>query len=295
MALCTRCGQETEAGAEVCIACDGYLTAGPPVGAYSGAADRNDYLPGSRGVPWPPDDPQAWTGHRNSIDPAWYAEDYPGERGSHAEPGVSRHGRTSPDRRDSSAMPSGAHGGRWIAIAASAVVVCIAAVAAVLLSHHGGAGHRRTTSRPASSPAASRSRPTPDGVVTIDPSAASAPQEAAVVAVLNRYFSAINSHAYNAYEKLFSPAVRTGLSPATFMSGFGTTRDSAETLHSIGVIGAGQVEAVVTFTSHQQAAASPTRSSCTAWRISLYLIRQGRRYLLAAPPPGYQASFHSCP
>jgi hypothetical protein len=130
--------------------------------------------------------------------------------------------------------------------------------------------------------------------VAIDPAAAGAPHEAAVVAVLNRYFSAINDHAYGAYEGLFSPAVRNGLSQATFTAGFGTTRDSAVTLRSISALGTGELEASVTFTSHQQPAASPTHSSCTAWRISLYLVKQGRRYLLTAPPPGYQASFRSC-
>jgi hypothetical protein len=130
--------------------------------------------------------------------------------------------------------------------------------------------------------------------VAVDPAAASAPHEAAVVAVLNRYFSAINDHAYGAYERLFSPAVRSGLSQATFMAGFGTTHDSAVTLRRMSALGTGELEVSVTFTSHQQPSASPTQSSCTAWQISLYLVKQGRRYLLTAPPPGYQASYRSC-
>ena len=115
-----------------------------------------------------------------------------------------------------------------------------------------------------------------------------------MVAVLNRYFSAINDHAYGAYERLFSPAVRNGLSQATFMAGFGTTHDSAVTLRSMSALSTGELEVGVTFTSHQQPAASPSQSSCTAWRISLYLVKQGRRYLLTAPPAGYQASYRSC-
>jgi hypothetical protein len=233
--------------------------------------------------------------------PAAYVPITPGRSGR-SDPDSSQRGRAI---RDLSRAPRGAgggmHNGRWIAMAATTAVLLIAAaVAVVLVRHHGTAGHTpraaaaSTTARPSSSATAGVSQPTVNGLVTVVPSAATAPHEAAVVAVLNRYFRAINSHAYGAYEKLFSPALRSGLSAAAFSSGFGTTTDSAETLHSIAVIGAGQVDAVVTFTSHQQAADSPTQSSCTAWRISLYLVKERHRYLLEAPPQGYQASYRSC-
>ncbi len=324
MALCTRCGHQTGPDAEFCIACGGYMHDSSSVGAHSGAAERAVYLPsGSYGVPSPPHYPPAWADDQDSIDPPWYQPPDRSQFGSQqpttgsavaqSAPGPSAGGgrdRSSAGRRDLSSEPSRAagsmHSGRWIAIAASIVVVCVAAaVAVVLVGHHGTVGHAaqagaaktghgKPTPTPTASAAASAPQAADNGVVTVDPSAATAPHEAAVVAVLNRYFSAINSHAYSAYEKLFSPAVRSGLSAATFMTGYGTTRDSLATLHSIGVIGPGQVGALVTFTSHQQAADSPTQSSCTAWRISLYLIRQGHRYLLEAPPQGYQASYHSC-
>jgi hypothetical protein len=51
---------------------------------------------------------------------------------------------------------------------------------------------------------------------------------------------------------------------------------------------------MVTFTSHQQAADSPTNSTCTDWTISLYLSRSGGKYVLQTPPAGYQPSFRSC-
>ena len=130
--------------------------------------------------------------------------------------------------------------------------------------------------------------------MAVAPSAADAPHEAAVVAFLNRYFRAINTHSYSAYQRLFSPALRSGLSAAAFSSGYGTTRDSAATLHSISVTTAGELEATVTFTSHQQAVDSPTNSTCTAWTISLYLSRSRGRYVLQTPPTDYQPTFRSC-
>ena len=182
-----------------------------------------------------------------------------------------------------------------------AVLIIAAAAVVVLIGHRGKASHNPQAG--ADSPSARTSSPvargTPtlpghSGVVTIEPAAAIAPQEAKVAAFLNRYFSAINKHDYSAYLKLFSQPLSGALSAAAFSSGYGTTTDSAVTLRGIEVVGASQVRALVSFTSHQQAAASQTQSSCTAWRISLYLIKHGHRYLLQAPPSGYQASYHPC-
>jgi hypothetical protein len=228
----------------------------------------------------------------------------------HLEPGTSAGRRASAAARERSHRPSRAaksrRSGRWIALGAAAAVMLIAAGVSVLLVRHQSpaspgaqASHRpqATTSSSASpsSPAtASASPPAAGGLLSVAPSAARAPREAAVVAVLNSYFGAIDSHSYGAYEKLFSPAQRSSLSAAAFRAGYGSTTDSAERLHSITVTGAGQFAALVTFTSHQQAAQSPTQSSCTAWRITLYLVKQGRRYLLTAPPPGYAASYRGC-
>ncbi len=204
--------------------------------------------------------------------------------------------------RDLPAVPSrqqrSPRNGRWIAMAATLTVLIIAAAVVLLVGHRGTAGHTpqagkdSKAARPSSS--AAKSAPTVSGLVTIAPGAATAPHEAAVVAFLNRYFHAINRHDYGAYERLFGPALRGGLSVTKFSAGYGTTRDSAETLRSIRVIGAGQIDALVTFISHQQATDSPTNTTCTGWRISLYLIRQGGRYVLGTPPEGYQPSYHSC-
>jgi hypothetical protein len=301
MALCTRCGRQTEPDAESCLACGGYLHDASSVAASSPAAARAVHLPaGGHGAPSRPAYQQAWPDDRDSIDPRWRPEPAPSQvRSRRRSRAPAAPGQTVPAAPPRAA--GGAHSGRWIAIAVSTTVVCVAAVVTiVLLGHHSPAGHAAraahgtTTGTPASSRSAGVPQPTASGAVTVEPAAASEPHEGAVVAVLTRYFRAINNHSYGAYERLFSPALRTGLSLATFTTGYGSTRDSAEALQSIGVPGAGQLEAIVTFTSHQLAADSPTQSPCTAWRISLYLIRQGRRYLLAVPPQGYQASYRSC-
>jgi hypothetical protein len=218
---------------------------------------------------------------------------------------VNRRGQAVRDARNLPADPPRRQGsprsGRWITMAAATTVLVVAAaVAYVLVGHRGTAGHTPpgrsagTAVKPSSSAATGAPASTVSGLVTIAPAAATGPHEAAVVAFLNRYFHAINSHSYTAYQKLFSPSLRSGLSATTFSTGYGTTRDSAATLRSISVTTAGELEAAVSFTSHQQAANSPTNSTCTAWTISLYLSKSGGRYVLQTPPAGYQPVSRSC-
>jgi hypothetical protein len=223
--------------------------------------------------------------------------------------GVSRQGRAAHSHRRMSPPPAGladgTRNGRWVAMAAAGLLG-VATVAVVFGGHPGAADRasldrHQTTDAPASAslpsasvPSASVPQPTVDGLVTIEPDVVTAPHEAAVVAVVNRYFSAIDSHAYRVFEKLFSPAARGELSAAMFRLDYGTTRDSAATLRSIGVIGPRRIDAVVTFTSYQQARLVPTQSSCTALRISLHLIRTSHGYLLETPSDGYEPSSRSC-
>ena len=202
----------------------------------------------------------------------------------------------------------GPHSGRWIALTAAIAVLVMAAAAVTLAlanSHTRGgspqAGARAKQSGPGAGPS-----PTAPGQtqatalaaghrVEVAAGAAAAPDARPVVSFLTRYFSAINDHDYQAYLRLYSPAIRGSLTPAAFSAGYGTTRDSLATLRHIGVIAPGQLDAVVTFTSHQQPGQSASQSACTRWRISLYLIREGAGYLLQTPPSGYQASFRACP
>ena len=220
--------------------------------------------------------------------------------GARLDADVSLRGRAVHGRRRLPPQPAagpadGARTGRWVALAA-ACLLGVAAFAVVLAGQHGTTDRVSLTRRqPANAaPSASVPQPTVDGLVTIEPDVATAPHETAVAALMNRYFSAINGHAYRAYKRLFSPQARGKLSAAMFRLDYGTTRDSAATLRSIGVIGPRRLDAVVTFTSYQQARLIPTQSSCTAWRISLRLIRTGDGYLLVTPPNGYEPSARSC-
>jgi hypothetical protein len=194
--------------------------------------------------------------------------------------------------------------GRWIALTAAATVLLIvAAVVTLALVQHKPADQGAPASTRSASPA-TRRRTTPAGqtattarrygLVRIGSKAAAAPHAAAVARFLAWYFAAINSHDYHAYVRVFSPAVRGSLSDAMFLSGYGTTRDARVVLRRIRRIDPGQLAVLVTFTSHQQSAGSPTSSACTSWRITLYLTRTSRGYVLDSPPPDYQPSYGSC-
>ena len=203
-----------------------------------------------------------------------------------------------------SSAPAHSHSprsGRWIALVAALVVLIIATATALLATaNHGhtpAAGRPRGSASSAARPSASSAaRPSArtSGLVRVTPAAAASPRAKHVVTFLNRYFDAINAHNFAAYRRLFTPSLRGGLSATAFQSGYGTTRDSAVTLRGVSATAAGEIQALVTFTSHQQASQSPTHSACTDWRISLYLVRNGARYALATPPGGYSASDSAC-
>jgi hypothetical protein len=282
-----------------------YSTPGPD--AYAG--------PGGRNSPYPQPGPGAYAGP-GAVDyspglsapgtPSMPASARPASRDRRVRGDlrVNRRGQAVRDRRDAPPAPlrgeEGPRSRRWLILALGTAVLIIAAgIAYVLLGHRGTAGHappaaNSRTTTPSAPAASSAPVSTVSGLVTIAPGAAAAPHEAAIAAFLNHYFRAINSHNYNAYQRLFSPELRSGLTAAAFSSGYGTTRDTAATLKSISVTTAGQIDALVTFTSHQQAADSPTNSTCTAWTISLYLSKSGHRYVLETPPAGYQPTFRSC-
>ena len=115
-----------------------------------------------------------------------------------------------------------------------------------------------------------------------------------VIALLDRYFSAINQHDYAAYAQLLDPQALQRSPASAFYTGDGSTADTGETLTGLADMSSGGVAAAVTFTSHQQPADSPDHSDCDNWSITLYLVPQGAGYLIGLPPPGYQGSFASC-
>ena len=190
-------------------------------------------------------------------------------------------------------------GGRWIALTAANVVLLMAAVAAVTLvvQHDQGSRTARTAKTSVTAPTRSASpglAPSGQNRLSVDPAAATAPDEAAITASLTRYFDAINNHDYLAYKRQFILVLRGKFSPVAFSAGFGTVTDSAEQLHSISMIGGGRVDAFVTFISRQLGADGPASPTCTVWSTEFFLGKRGARYLLVAPPQWYQVSTSSC-
>jgi hypothetical protein len=155
------------------------------------------------------------------------------------------------------------------------------------------------TSPPVKSPANATSTASPataaGSTVAVAPAAAGDPAAQQVQLLLDRYFTAINTHDYAAYSSLLDAQMRQRNGPSAFASGYATTRDSAETLTGISDTGGGGLAATVSFTSHQSPADSINNRSCTAWTITLYLRPQGSGYLIGAPPASYRPAHQNCP
>jgi hypothetical protein len=136
--------------------------------------------------------------------------------------------------------------------------------------------------------------PTRTGTVQVAPAAVGDPAEPQVEAYLNRYFSAINTRNYSAYQTLLDAQEQQGNSRSTFDSGFATTKDSDEVLTGIDDTGGGSLTANVSFTSRQSPGDSADGSACNHWQISLYLASQGSSYVMTAAPAGYHAGYTDC-
>jgi hypothetical protein len=329
MAICGRCDRQTESAEDDCPYCGEYATAASPVGAFSGSASRASHGAGGGYGARRPDHYVAGGGggrlQFSRVQPEFAALP-PCERPFAAErtvwPAALELAETSVDLHaadddlaigeppDPEDAPDGSADqlqfpdlishGRWIALTAAFLVVLLAAAGAVtLVVDHGrmsrGAPAERpgVTARPSASPHASVA-PAGQNQLIVDPAAATAPDEAAIVASLNRYFDAINNHSYLTYKRTFILALRGAISSASFSTEFGTTTDSDEHLRSISVIGGGKVDALVTFLSQQLTASNPRGATCTAWSIEFYLSKRGGRYLQVVQPLWHQAADRSC-
>jgi hypothetical protein len=122
--------------------------------------------------------------------------------------------------------------------------------------------------------------------------AARDPAAQQVTMFLDRYFTAINAHDYQAYVALLSPQEQ-GITQSQFDGGYDTTTDTDETLSEVSTADGDSV-AHVTFTSHQNAPDSPTSTNCNVWNISLYLFPNAGGYLIDIPPSSYHASVSAC-
>jgi hypothetical protein len=211
-----------------------------------------------------------------------------GDSGSQALHAPADH-RVLPVRATAQRALTAARGTRWVSVAAAGLVVVVgtATAAIALAGHDPVAASRDAAGSMSLGPNGSAGA---TGLVRAASAAASGPHEARVLSVLDRYFGAINAHDFAAYKRLFRPALRSALSDTAVR----TATDSGVILRSITPINESRLAAHVTFTSHQQPAASVTNSSCTDWTVRLYLAHVGGRYLLAKPPASYQPSARSC-
>lgn len=135
---------------------------------------------------------------------------------------------------------------------------------------------------------------TGQAVVAVKGAAAQDSAASPVAAFLDRYFTAINSHRYYAYEALLVPQLQRGLTRASFNNGYQGTIDSAISLINISTADNGDTRAVLKFTSHQIPNAANHQESCTNWRISLFLAQNGGGYLIDLPPPWYHSASAPC-
>jgi hypothetical protein len=161
-----------------------------------------------------------------------------------------------------------------------------------LAARGAGPGQRVGTPDPGPSPARAASSGSPgapaaSGAVTVAPAAAGQPHVHRVVTLLDRYFSAINSHDFQAYSSLFIPAIRAGMH--NFGASYQSTHDSQARLTGLAATGPQGLAAMVTFVSHQDPAASPDHAACDRWHVTLFIKRNGRGYHIRRHQPGFPA------
>jgi hypothetical protein len=307
MEFCTACGRPWEETDRFCAGCGTELPAAPLAPAYSVGLDDTD--PDGIPVIWeispvesivisPGEQPASYdqslpvlTADRAPVQPAQEIPPFP----LVPFPEDLR----QPSRRRRGTMVLAVFGLALLVIAAGALALTSMRNARTVASTattdppRRPASPRATARQPPPSPARTPHKAARAGIVTVSAAAADSPATAAVTALLGRYFTAINSRDYAAYESLLDGQMRQRVSASRFASGYATTKDSAATVTGISGT-ADRLAAAVTFTSHQQPADSPSGSSCTAWAITLYLVRSGGGYLIGTPAPGYQASYRSC-
>jgi hypothetical protein len=132
----------------------------------------------------------------------------------------------------------------------------------------------------------------PAGLASLAPAAALYPGVSAIEAVINRYFQAINSRDYAAYQATQSPGI--AMTASQFQAGFESTQDSDVLITGITTMPGGQPAADVTFTSRQQPQDGPEGESCTTWHVTMYFDGSAGTYTIGAPPNGYKVAYQAC-
>jgi hypothetical protein len=149
------------------------------------------------------------------------------------------------------------------------------------------------TPAPTPTPTATASPPS-SGMVAVNPAVFAQGDEPEVLAFLDEYFAAINSRDYQQYRGLLDGRLRRAETAAGFSDGYWSTTDSGAKLVRLAPASGQGVAATITFTSHQAPSDSPTHTSCTDWRTTLYLSPLAESYVIQKPPPSYRAIYRSC-
>jgi hypothetical protein len=275
-----------------------------------------------------PDQYASWYAEPSAADDATPPRDVPADQWKPADTGYAEPARGGylppppapayppPAAPGPAGQPSGGRGTAILVIVVVLVVLGAGGGAYALTRSHGHSTAQPPTTGPPStgptvqtpatpvvnasaSPTATPSvsvtpSPTRTGTVQAAPGVASDAAEPQVEAYLNRYFSAINTRNYSAYQSLLDAQQQQGNSRSKFDSGFATTKDSNEVLTGIDDTGGGTLTANVSFTSRQSPGDSVDGSACNNWRISLFLVPNGTSYVMTAAPAGYHAAYTDC-
>lgn len=291
MNFCTKCGRPRGGAAQFCTGCGARLGKAAPA-----ATERA--RPASVPAQWPASVPPqhgAAPWKPSETAPLDIAAVQAGPDAANPAAGV--------PFRNSGGVPGRSRAGKGGLVLAGILAVLLACGAAVwvVTSHgrqagHPAAGHvqaQGTRARPRPTATPPPARPS-GGLVTVAPGVPLGGAEPAVVAFLDDYFEAINDHDFRLYRSLLDASLRKSETAAIFSSGYGTTADSGATLVGLAP-GSGQaVAATITFTSHQSAADSRTKTTCTSWQTTVYLHLRGKSYVQGAPPASYRAIYRPC-
>lgn len=203
------------------------------------------------------------------------------------------------------AVPPGrGSGGTRLFVTVAAIVVLAAgggayALAASLGKPSGAqpAASASASTHPAASPATSAPAATPSpalSLVAVAPGVTPGAAGPTVETLLSHYFQGINTHSYAEYSGTLDAQQLASQSQSKFESGYSSTTDSGMTLTGLSGSSDGGLTATVTFTSHQSPAESVDNSSCNAWTLNFYLVREGSGYLIGPEPSGYKPAYSDC-
>jgi hypothetical protein len=192
----------------------------------------------------------------------------------------------------------GTHRQRWLIATVAVLLVAIGgAVAAVFLLHssRGKAAaatasisptsnaqpSRSPSENPTPSPSPAPSQVTVDGVL-VDISAVNADASATAVAqTFGTYFGGIDSQNYSQAYNTFTPSLQASIPYQNWSSGLTTTKDRSVVVQSIQHDPNGDINATVSFRSHQAAQYGPVAGdTCDNWLLDYRLVLSGS----ASPP-----------